>query len=283
MGLVKKLGQDLSTSHGAVTGQSESHSDRDSLTITLEGPYSAFPGNIPKQGDTSAQFGYIPANCYVESSKLASDGKGGGTLTVNCIFPGSDSQEYPAQPTTVTYRIEMAEEQTDLVAHPALASVVGICLAWQATNDKDKIDSNGDYQYDSGDGNFTPVTDPAAIKFCQAWLHGIKTYNRYFPVVDKISEYKRVPGLSLTGASITSGTAAFSANIGTWNAPGITLAGYFSPGSFYKSKDSWVQNANKSWTRTEQWVWTPDGQSSPYGWIYNSSSSSSSNGGGGAS
>lgn len=279
MALAKKLGQDLSTSHGAVTGQSESHSDRDTLVITLQGPHSAFVGYVPKQGDTHANFAYIPDGCYVESSNLVSDGKGGGTLTVNCVSPGEDSQQYPAAPSKVTYRIEMAEEQTDLVAHPALASVVDICISWLATDDKSKTDGAGGYQYATADGSaFTPITDPTAIKFCQAWMHGIKTYNRYFPVVEKISEYKRVPGLVMSGANITSGTAAFSANIGTWDAPGITLAGYTSPGSFFKSKDTWIQNANSSWTRTEQWVWTPDGSSSAYGWIYNSSS-----GGGGAS
>lgn len=277
MGLQKKLGQDLSTSHGAVTGQSESHSDRDTLVITMQGPYAAFTGHVPVQGNTHTDFTYIPDGCYVESSKLDSDGKGGATLTVNCVVPGADSQQYPAAPSKVTYRIEMAEEQTDLVAHPSLASVTDICLKWLATDDKKKTNSSGDYQYDSGDGELIEITDTLAIRFCQAWMHGIKTYNRYFPVVEKISEYKRVPGLSMSGASITSGTAAFSSNIGTWNTPGITLAGYAATG-FFKSKDSWVQNANSSWTRTEQWVWTPDGSSSAYGWIYNSSS-----GGGGAS
>ena len=275
MALVKKLGQDLSASHGAVTGQSESHSDNDTLVITLQGPYAAFTGHVPVKGDTHTNFAYIPENSYVESSKLASDGKGGGTLTVNCIFPG-DKNEQTATPSKVTYRIEMAEERTDLVAHPALESVVDICLKWLATNDGQKTDGNGGYQYDAGDGTFMPVTDTTAQKFCAAWMHGIKTYNRYFPVVEKISEYKSVPGLSMSGASITSGTASFSGNIGTWDDPGIGLAGYGSTG-YFKSKDSWVQNANTSWTRTEQWVWTPDGSSSTYGWIYSSS------GGGGAS
>ena len=108
MALVKKLGQDLSTSHGAVTGRSESHSDRDTLVITLQGPYAAFVGYVPKQGDTHANFTYIPDGCYVESSNLASDGKGGGTLTLNCVSPGEDSQQYPASPSKITYRIEMA-------------------------------------------------------------------------------------------------------------------------------------------------------------------------------
>ncbi len=115
-----------------------------------------------------------------------------------------------------------------------------------------------------------PITDATAIKFCDAWMHGIKTFNRYFPVVEKISTYKRVPGLSLTGATITGGTVSstnFGGNIGTWNSPPITLSGFASTG-FFKSKYDWTQDAKSSWTLTEQWVWTPDGSTSDYGWIY---------------
>lgn len=273
MPLTRKMGLDLSASHGVNTGIRESHSDRDVSVLTFEGPHTALSSIVPHKGDTHEEFDYIPDGCYVDSSSLATDGKGGATLTVNLVNPGADSQQYPASPSKVTYRIEMAEEQTDLVVHPALASVTVICLSWLATDDKSKTDGAGGYQYATGDGStFTPITDPTAIKFCQAWMHGIKTYNRYFPVVERISEFKRVPGLAMNGASVSSGQATFSADIGKWSTPGITLAGYSSPGSFFKSKDSWTNNADTSWTRTEQWVWTPDGQSSPYGWIYNSSS-----------
>ena len=277
-----KLGKNLATGtpKGVQTGLGKANGDTSTVVVTIEGPLAAMESLVPAQGATSTDLSYIPAGCYVQSARLSSDGRGKGTITINCVDPGADSSQSPATPTKITYRLTMAEEQTDLIAHPVITentTVVSICLAWLATDDSKKIDENGDYQYAETDGTtYTPITDQTAIKFCQAWMHGIKTFNRYFPVVEKISTYKRVPGLSLTGAKITGGTVSstnFGGNIGTWNAPDITLAGFASTG-FFKSKYDWTQNAKSSWTLTEQWVWTPDGSASDYGWIYQSSSNS---------
>ena len=279
MAFVRKLGRDLSTGSpkGLQTGLGVANGDTNAMVVTIEGPLSALEGIVPAQGATHTDLSYIPTGCYVQTAQLRSDGQGGGVLTINCVNPGSDSGTIT--PTKVTYRLTMAEEQTDLIAHPVITAsttVVSICLAWLATDDSKKIDENGDYQYAETDGTtYTPITDETAIKFCDAWMHGIKTFNRYFPVVEKISIYKRVPGLSLSGATITGGTvssANFGGNIGTWNSPPITLSGFASTG-FFKSKYDWTQNAKSSWTLTEQWVWTPDGSASAYGWIYQSSNS----------
>lgn len=276
MALTYKLGKNLATGtpKGVQTGLGKRRGDTDSLVITIEGPQATMEDLVPAQGATNADFAYIPTGCYVQSASLSSDGRGKGTITINCVDPGADSAQTPATPTKITYRLTMAEEQTDLIAHPVItanATVVKDCLAWLATDDSKKVDENGDYQYVNPDGTtYTPITDATAIKFCDAWMHGIKTFNRYFPVVEKISTYKRVPGLSLTGATITGGTVSstnFGGNIGTWNAPPITLSGFASTG-FFKSKYDWTQNAKSSWSLTEQWVWTPDGSTSDYGWIY---------------
>lgn len=276
MALTYKLGKNLATGtpKGVQTGLGKRRGDTDSLVITIEGPQATMEDLVPAQGATNADFAYIPTGCYVQSASLSSDGRGKGTITINCVDPGADSAQTPATPTKITYRLTMAEEQTDLIAHPVItanATVVKDCLAWLATDDSKKVDENGDYQYVNPDGTtYTPITDATAIKFCDAWMHGIKTFNRYFPVVEKISTYKRVPGLSLTGATITGGTVSstnFGGNIGTWNAPPITLSGFASTG-FFKSKYDWTQDAKSSWTLTEQWVWTPDGSTSDYGWIY---------------
>ena len=279
MALTYKLGKNLATGtpKGVQTGLGKRRGDTDSLVITIEGPQATMEDLVPAQGATHADFDYIPTGCYVQSASLSSDGRGKGTITINCVDPGADSAQTPATPTKITYRLTMAEEQTDLIAHPVItanATVVKDCLAWLATDDSKKVDENGDYQYDNPDGTtYTPITDATAIQFCDAWMHGIKTFNRYFPVVEKISTYKRVPGLSLTGATITGGTVSstnFGGNIGTWNAPPITLSGFASTG-FFKSKYDWTQDAKSSWTLTEQWVWTPDGSDSDYGWIYEDS------------
>lgn len=279
MALTYKLGKDLATGtpKGVQTGLGKRRGDTDSLVITIEGPQAMMESLVPAQGATHDDFAYIPTGCYVQDASLSPDGRGKGTITINCVDPGADSEQIPPTPTKITYRLTMAEEQTDLIAHPIITAnvtVVRDCLAWLATDDSKKVDENGGYQYIESDGtSYTPITDATAIKFCNAWMHGIKTFNRYFPVVDKISTYKRVPGLSLTGATITGGTVSttnFGGNIGTWNAPVITLSGFDSTG-FFKSMYDWTQNAKSSWTLTEQWVWTPDGSASQYGWIYQSS------------
>ena len=291
MSLVHKLGKDLAnpedfSAKGVQTGVTETRDDNLVRAIIVEGPLETLVQLAPEKGAVySAAFPYIPNDgSYVQQSRVVSDGHGGGTLTVHCICPGFDSAQSPSPATNITYRIDMAEERTDLMAHPEITkspSTVAECLKWLATDDAKKVDENGDYQYDNGNGTFTIITDAMAEKFCNAWMHGIKTFNRYFPVIEKISTYKRVPGLNMDGASITGGAPRFSDDIGKWDAPSISLAGYGSPGGFFKSKDSWVQNAKSSWTRTEQWVWTPDGAESDYGWIYAASAQGANNGGGG--
>ena len=283
MALTYKLGKNLAsdTPKGVQTGLVKRRGDTDAIVVTIEGPLATMESLVPAQGATHADFDYIPTGCYVQNASLSSDGRGKGTITINCVDPGpANSSQTPATPTKITYRLTMAEEQTDLIAHPVITespTVVSICLAWLATDDSKKVDENGKYQYVETDGTtYTTITDETATKFCDAWMHGIKTFNRYFPVVEKISTYKRVPGLSMTGAKITGGTvssANFGGNIGTWNSPAIELTGFPSTG-FFKSKYDWTQNAKSSWTLTEQWVWTPDGSASAYGWIYTDSNES---------
>lgn len=288
MSLVKVLGKDLSQTDaalgvpGAITGYAASSDARRTVVITITAPLSALANSVPGQGATHDSYAFIPAGCYVQTARLEPDGSGMGSLVVVCVDPGADSQATPAAPTEIFYDVTMAVEQTDLICHPAITASetsVAICLQWLNTPDDKKIDENGYYQYAESDGEtFTPVTDALANQFCQAWMHGIKTYNRYFPVVEKSSVYRRPPGLAMSGAQVTGGTLKFSADIGTWSPPDITLEGFDRTG-FLKSGDNWRRNANTSWTRTEQWTWTPDGSNSAYGWIYEAAET----GGGGAS
>ena len=277
MSFTHKLGANLATATpvGLQTGLGKQNGDTSAVVITVEGPAAALESIVPNQGDTTTQCAYVPAGCYVQTASLSGDGRGNATLRITCIDPSYGSGSSSILPTKVTYRIEMAEERTDLISHPHVADFVDILVKWMGTADTQKYDAAAEqYQYDTGDGiTFAHITEQAAIDFCTAWMHGIKTYNRYFPVVEKISIYKRPPGMTMNGASISGGSPTFSSDIGTWDAPNITLNGFPSTG-FFKSKDSYVQNANTSWTRTEQWVWTPDGSSSNYGWIYSASSAS---------
>ena len=110
-------------------------------------------------------------------------------------------------------------------------------------------------------------------------MHGIRTYNRYYPVIDKQSTYRRVPGLSMNGASVSGGKAKFSEDIGTFSPPDIQLDGYAQTG-FFKSGDEFRQSG-KTFTRSEQWTWTPDGSDSEYAWIYTPVENNNNGGGAG--
>jgi hypothetical protein len=165
----------------------------------------------------------------------------------------------------------------DLITHPAVTAndaALNECIKWLATDEAERFDGSNFYWKDQS-GVLQPVNLQAALNFCAAWVHGIHTYNRYYPVINKESTYTRIPGLtmgSLTNKfSITGGTAAFSADVGKFNAPDISLTGYASTG-YFKSGDSYRTSGNKTWTRTEQWTWTPDGSTSAYAWIYAASS-----------
>ncbi len=157
MALTYKLGKNLATGtpKGVQTGLGKRRGDTDSLVITIEGPQATMEDLVPAQGATNADFAYIPTGCYVQSASLSSDGRGKGTITINCVDPGADSQQTPATPTKITYRLTMAEEQTDLIAHPVItanATVVKDCLAWLAPDDSKQVDENGGYQYIEADG-----------------------------------------------------------------------------------------------------------------------------------
>lgn len=99
-------------------------------------------------------------------------------------------------------------------------------------------------------------------------MAGIKTFNRYFPVIEEISTWSNPPGLSRSGKSFTGGTPTFSSDAGTYDDPPISLNGYPS-GHWFKSKDSWAENENRTWTRTAQWTYTPESSSGNHAWIYN--------------
>ena len=65
------------------------------------------------------------------------------------------------------------------------------------------------------------------MDYIHAYNIGIETYNDYYPVIQKISYYKRLPGVGMSGKSVTTGKVTqFSNNIGKWNTPGVTLYGF---------------------------------------------------------
>lgn len=271
-------GRDLSTNDsttgkpGAITGVGAKEDAVTTRTVIVRGPLSALENNVPKQGADHTGCGWVPDGFLVDTATLTSS-DGEGTITLQCVRPGVDGSGTPISPTLITYQIDMVECQMDLITHPTIttnANALDECIKWLATDEAKRFDGT-DYYWEDPDGVLQPVNQAEAINFCAAWLHGIHTYNRYYPVINKESTYTRIPGLtmgSLTNKfSISGGTAAFSADTGKFSTPDISLTGFAATG-FFKSGDGYRTSGKKTWTRTEQWTWTPDGNGSPYAWIY---------------
>lgn len=255
MAAIKVLGSGRPVETKIVTDKG----DRDSALVEVEGTYSDLEKAKPSE--------FCPSNMDVESSSLSSTGDGMGRLAIRCIKYADSSASAGAVRTT--FSVSMQEVQYDLEDHPALEGTSrDEVLKWLATDEAKRIDE-GTYKYDDKDGETKPVTDQMALKFCAAYMAGIKTFNRYYPVIEKISIYKSPPGMSRIERSYTGGSPQFSSNIGRFSTPPLSLDGF--PGqNWFKSGDNWQQNTNTTWTRTETWTYTPEGSSGPHAWIYNS-------------
>jgi hypothetical protein len=296
MALEHALGQDLSQNDsttgkpGCITSVGEQKGDTYGYTVIVRGPLGALAGLVPAKGADHTACGWVPDGLYVDTATLKSS-NGEATITLKCVDPGGDTQQNPAAPTLIEYQILMSEVQMDLIAHPDITSsqtALDECIKWQATPEQNRRGSAGGqmgYQYLDENGDYQPVSQPAAEKFCYAWERGIHSYNRYYPVIEKKSYYRRVPGLTLVGLKGQSPTGTidqFSTAIGTFDEPDISLSGYASAG-FFKSGDDY-RSSGKGFMRSEQWTWTPDYDDENLTWIYGGhSSSGNSNGGNGGS
>lgn len=255
----------LGETDGVTTGVSKTGGgDKDSSVVTVEGPVSVL--------ETISDFdSFAPTGMTVETHTLEPNGDGFGRLVIRCVNYGSGDAS--TTPTRTTWRITMAEVQTDLKLHPKCISYRKEIELWLATDPEKRYDKSGKPQYvDSKGSPHSLGTNNGATKYVGAYEKGIETYVRHFPVLEKISYYKTLPGCSMNGNSTTSGTVSqFSSNIDKWNVPPVTLSGYADTG-WFKSGDNYEQGNNLVWTRTEQWTWTPDGSGSDTGWIYSNSS-----------
>lgn len=284
MALEYAYGQNLSggagVAPGVVSGVGKQQGDAYTQTVIVTGPLSVLENAVPVQGDDSTVCPWVPNGFFVRTARLTSQ-NGEGTITIECINPGADSAQTPASPILIQYQILMVEVQMDLIAHEKITAnpaAVDECLKWLATDEASRIDGET-FVWEAANGESGTVSNPEAILFCKAWVHGIKTYNRYYPVIDKQSTYRRVPGLSMNGASVSGGKAKFSADIGKFSPPDIQLDGYAQTG-FFKSGDEFRQSG-KTFTRSEQWTWTPDGSDSEYAWIYTPVENNNNGGGAG--
>jgi len=258
MSAIKVLG----TGNPVETKVTRESSDREAAVVEVEGSYATL--------ERANAASYCPSGMEVESSSLASTGDGMGKLTVRCLKYDS-GMSFGAMRTT--FRVTMESVQYDLNKHPHLAESREIIDSWLSTEESMRKDENGNHCYAKvkldGSIELVPIQDQKSLKFISAYVSGgISTFNRYFPVIEKISVWKNPPGLNRNGRSFTSGSPSFSANAGKFDAPPITLNGFAST-NWFKSGDGWQENADKTWTRTEQWTYTPEGSSGNHAWIYN--------------
>lgn len=236
--------------------------DSERVTIVIEGIVS----DLKELDFTSpvTKGSYLPKDYSVERSTLTPSGNGLGRLTLQCVHDQlKDAAAATANRTT--YRLTMSAVTYDLIDHPELDSVRSFCSLWLATDEAERFDGTS-YSYKDKDGELQAVPSEAT-KFCAAYMAGIKTFNRYYPVLEKVSFWDNPPGVRKSGNSFSGGSFAKFSVAGTYNTPDIQIDGY-DAGGWYKSGDEWVQNEGRDWTRTEQWTYTPEPSNGDHAWIY---------------
>lgn len=247
----------LGSATPVTTGVRKEKSDREATVVEVEGLYSDLEREVPET--------YCPQGFTVETSSLASTGDGLGKLTVRCV---KYDNGFSFSSVKTTFRVDMQEVTYDLEDHPHVKSVRNTILMWLATAESKRVGVSS-YMYEDKDGYMQTIGNQLAIKFCEAYMSGITTFNRYFPVIEKISTWRNPPGMNMSGRSFTGGSPTFSNNVGKYDPPPLSLSGFAQSNYWFKSKDSWVQNADTTWTRTEQWTYTPESSSGQNAWIYN--------------
>ena len=243
------------TTSAVETGVQKDTGDKDALLVFVEGPYS-----VVKAVDPAA---HVPSGYTLEGSHTVSTGDGGAKMTIRCVNYGTDTAT--TAPFKTTWRIEMAEVTKNLYDHPTVRADKEIILKWLATDANKRVDGNT-YQYEDANGQMTPIANPLALKYIAAYFKGIETYNEYYPIVQKISYWKRLPGGTMNGKSTTGGTVSKFSKAGCWDSPSLSINGYASS-NFFKSGDDWQEDNNQIWTQTEEWTWTPE-KDNDTSWIY---------------
>lgn len=241
---------------------STTNKDKNQAVFTVEGLYEDLAAM-----DEQAIIEIVPDGHYgVESVNLTSSGNGMGVMTINCRYYDDPDETEEFVPVRTTFEVEMAEVQYDLEDHPALANARPVILMWLATDESQRVDGET-FKYRDKNGDLQTIDSSSdAYKFCSAYMAGIRSFNRYFPVITKTSIWRNPPGLVRDGRSFTGGELPFS-SCGYFEEPPISLNAYPDE-NYFKSKDSWVQNENKTWSRTEQWTFTPEGSDGEHAWIY---------------
>lgn len=252
--------------------KSYSWSDHQTIDVKLVGDFQALWDRQIKPGMFAQAAGLdLAAGWCVRTVSLEREDGNVGLLTANCVYCPTGNM----MPYSTTWEVAMEEVQKALITHPrfkdndtALAQIRGWERYRQISAKATQTKEGGatSYHYTTDGSDEKEVTDPDAIKYCAAVSCGIETYNRYLPVVSKTTSYIRLKGVSYdaNSNSVLGGSVDCADGIGTFDTPSVKVSGV-SGGKWFKSKDTYTQAADGSWTRNEQWTYTDDTQHS---WIY---------------
>lgn len=271
--------------HGFETvGRRESWAEQRISTVTVVGTIDKVFDKV-KPGDSMGSHsewfnGKFNNKYFVRTVEQSSDDGVTGNVTITFVkCPNGKTEPY-----AISWEASMEEVQTPLINHPMLREKGDIdqLFKWEDTSPGRRVgkDKEGNliFKYDeteySGTGiTLTPhkITNEWNIAYCKAVMAGIKTFNRYLPVVTKTSTYLELKGIHYNDDHMPyrGQIEDFSGpdTIGHFNDPDIKIEGYKTgkKGVWFKSMDRYVINADGTATRTESWVFTNDTSAN---WIY---------------
>lgn len=254
-------------------------SDHQTLTMTVVGDYQEMWNKKLHPGMGINETGYVTgaANWFIRTVDIAREEANVGILKIGMVY----CPEGLNKPYSSTIEVAMEEVQKALITHPlfktdgededkdkALAEIRG----WERYRNISAGATKGygkdmKFYYTEDDTTPKEVEKETAKQYCRAVSSGIETYNIYLPVITRTSLYLRLPGEVTYKADsniVSGGEIECAEQIGRFCDPPIRVDG-LKEGEYFKSKDSYSQAADGSWTRTEQWTYTND---LTHRWIY---------------
>ena len=217
---------------------------------------------------------------FVRTVEQSSDDGVTGYVTLTFVKCPNGKTE----PFAISWEASMEEVQTPLINHPMLRKngIIDELYKWEDTSPGRRVgkDKEGNliFYYDETEYSGTQIklnrkkiTNAWNVAYCKAILGGIKTFNRYLPVITKTSTYLELKGIHYNDDHMPyrGQIEDFSGpdTIGHFDDPDIKIEGYKTgkKGVWFKSMDRYVINTDGTATRTESWVFTNDTSAN---WIY---------------
>ena len=239
-------------------GRRESWAEQRIATATVVGTIGKVwdkvrPGK--SMGDFNSWFGgKYNSDYYVRTVEQSSDDGITGNVTITFVkCPNGKTEPY-----AISWEASMEEVQTPLINHPMLRKygIIDQLYKWEDTSPGRRVrkDKEGNliFYYDETEYSGTQITlnrkkitNEWNIAYCKAILGGIKTFNRYLPVITKTSTY-----LELKGIHYNDDHMPFRGNIEDFSGPD-TIGHFNDPTS--RSKDTSPGRTacgSRAWTAT---------------------------------